>query len=119
MVSTLDDENKSTRSYTCKILNVMFINYKLTIDELHKMYAEMLKRLDDSSEDIRLIMIDTFKSYFKNIRANHIEKYDKILYHAYIEAIYQGLIIHLDDPNPSIEESILGKYIMNDLGRPA
>ena len=66
MLSTLDDENKLTRVYTCKILNILFINYKLTIDELHKMYAEMLKRLDDSCEDIRLIMIDAFKNLGTN-----------------------------------------------------
>ena len=109
MLSTLDDENKLTRVYTCKILNIILINnHKLSLDQLHKMYTEMIKRLDDNSEEIRLLMIDTFKSYFQNIKTHHLDKYDKVLYQAHLEAIYQGLIIHLDDPNPAIQENIRG-----------
>jgi dynein assembly factor 5 len=110
MLSTLDDENKLTRVYTCKILNIILINNnnKLTLDQLHKMYTEMIKRLDDNSEEIRLLMIDAFKSYFQNIKTHHFDKYDKVLYQAHLEAIYQGLIIHLDDPNPAIQENIRG-----------
>lgn len=108
MLATLDDENKLTRQYTCKILNILLINHRIELDQLHKMYIEMLKRLDDNSEDIRVATIDMFNAYFQNIIINHLNNYDKILYQAHLEAIYQGLLIHLDDPNPAIQESILG-----------
>lgn len=34
------------------------------------------------------------------------ESYDKDLYMAHIEALYKGLLIHLDDPSPQIQVSL-------------
>lgn len=39
------------------------------------------------------------------------EGYDANFYRAHLEAIYRGLLVHLDDPEPKIQEAVLGKLI--------
>ena len=70
------------------------------------MYPELLKRLDDSSDEIRIAVARTFLAYFDCFRGG----YDVGLYRAHLEAIYRGLLLHLDDPDKSIQEAMLGEY---------
>lgn len=106
MLSTLDDDNKNTRFYSAKIIKILLKLYKgkISLDELHKMYTELLKRLDDNSEDIRFEALNIFQIYFENL--NSFGSYDKILYQAHLQVLYQGLLIHLDDPNQIIQEKV-------------
>ena len=64
-------------------------------DELHNLYVELLKRLDDSSDELRLSVTDTLTTFFTLLP----EDYDKDLYKAHLQVLYRGLLIHLDDPN--------------------
>ena len=61
--ATLEDDNVSTRLLSCRILTKVFhtVGHSLDQDQLHNMYPDLLKRLDDSSDDIRLAMCQTFK----------------------------------------------------------
>ena len=36
------------------------------------------------------------------------ENYNVSLYSAHLEALYKGLLIHLDDPETRIQEAVLG-----------
>ena len=110
MTATLDDENKLTRLYTSKIIKIILgvYKHKIDMDKLHKMYPEIMKRLDDNSEDIRFETLNLLDVYFQNLNTG---SYDKILYQAHLKALYEGLLIHLDDANVKIQEKVLGKIL--------
>lgn len=105
LVSTLDDDNCATRLVTCNCFNfILKAGGKECFgpDELHKLYIELLKRLDDSSDELRIAVTNTFSTFFSLIP----EDYDKQLYKAHLQALYRGLLIHLDDPNTVIQEAV-------------
>ena len=106
--STLEDDSKDTRLISCRVLLHLFstVGRDLDQDRLHNLYPDLLKRLDDSSDDIRIAMAQTFSAYIECFRDN----YDVILYRAHIEAIYNGLLVHLDDPDRPIQQAVAGVY---------
>ncbi|XP_071107149.1 dynein axonemal assembly factor 5-like [Haliotis cracherodii] len=105
LISTINDGNKSTRLISCRVLTRLLdlMGTSLSQDRLHNMYPELLKRLDDSSDEVRLIVAKTFLAYFDCFESG----YDVGLYRAHLEAVYRGLLVHLDDPETSIQEAIL------------
>lgn len=105
--STLEDDDRDSRLLSCRILLHMFttVGRQLDQDRLHNVYPDLLKRLDDSVDDIRIAAAQAFTAYMDCFRDN----YDVILYQAHIEAIYSGLLIHLDDSNSSIQQAVYGK----------
>ena len=107
MLSLMDDDNKGTRLVACRVMTRTFDLCGSLIDQdrLHNMYLELLKRLDDSNDEIRVTVSKTFLAYLDCFA----DRYDVNLYRAHLEAMYKGLLVHLDDPEPKIQESILGK----------
>ncbi|KAK7506627.1 hypothetical protein BaRGS_00002102 [Batillaria attramentaria] len=105
ITTTMDDDNKSTRLISCRVMTRTFETLGSTLDQdqLHNLYPELLKRLDDSSDDIRVTVSCTFLAYFDCFQ----DKYDRDLYGAHLEAIYKGLLVHLDDPEQKIQEAVL------------
>ena len=103
----MDDDNKSTRLISCRTLTRTFdlLGSRLDQDRLHNLYPDLLKRMDDSSDEIRVVATHTFLAYFDCFQ----EKYEVNLYHAHLEAIYKGLLVHLDDPDPSIQQAVYGE----------
>ena len=107
MLACMDDDNKGTRLVACRVMTRTFdlAGPKVNQDRLHNMYVELLKRLDDSSDEIRLMVARTFLAYLDCFQA----AYDVQLYRAHLEAMYKGLLVHLDDPDDRIQEAILGE----------
>lgn len=105
IITTMDDDNKSTRLISCRVMTRTFetLGPALDQDRLHNLYPELLKRLDDSSDEIRIMVTRTFLAYFDCFQ----DKYDRSLYSAHLEAIYKGLLVHLDDPEQQIQEAVL------------
>ena len=64
--------------------------------------------MDDSSDDVRIAVAITFQKYFDCFE----DDYNVGLYRAHLEAIYKGLLVHLDDPEPRIQEAVLGKLLI-------
>lgn len=86
VLSCLDDDNQSTRLVSCKVLRAMLL-YKpksldgwfdtistanlfiriifAVVDKLHTIYCDLLKRLDDSSDDVRIATTQTLMSYIQ------------------------------------------------------
>ena len=111
MLSTLDDDNKSTRLYVTRVF-LMALDYygqRLDKDQLHKLYPEFIKRLDDQCEEIRLEILKIFYIYFSCLNQN----YDKILYQAHLQMIFENLLLYLDDANEEFQIKILS--ILNNL----
>ena len=72
MRSSMEDDNKSTRLVTCRVLGHIFriLGSRLDQDRLHNMYPDLLKRLDDSSDDIRVAMCATFVAYIDSFEVS-------------------------------------------------
>ena len=47
------------------LLNDCLYCCHLSADMLHQIYPELLKRMDDSSDEIRIVVTRTFLAYFK------------------------------------------------------
>ena len=107
MTSCLDDDNKSTRLYVCKLFSILFNNYskRFTKDQLHLLYPEFIKRLDDHSDEIRFEILKVFSIYIDCLNIN----YDKILYQAHMQVIYENLLLYLDDSNFDVQLKVFGK----------
>jgi dynein assembly factor 5 len=108
MLSSLDDDNRSTRSYVCKLFLIILSSYgkALDKDQLHKLYPEFIKRLDDQSEDIRFEIIRVFHVYIDSLNQN----YDNVLYQAHLQTIFENVLLYLDDPNLEIQLKIFSNY---------
>ncbi|XP_074630792.1 dynein axonemal assembly factor 5-like [Acropora palmata] len=105
LASCLDDHNQTTRLVSCKALQKLLVSCKSSFnaDMLHQIYPELLKRMDDSSDEIRIVVTRTFLAYFKTFPSD----YDTELYKLHLEAMFKGLLVHLDDPSSSIQEAVL------------
>eukprot|EP00795_Rhopilema_esculentum_P010870 gene10870-19690_t len=104
IISCLDDDNQTTRMVTCKTLLKLLCECRDSFDaeRLNKIYPELLKRMDDSNEEIRMLTTRAFSSYFKCF-----SNYDADFYRPHLEAMFKGLLIHLDDPDKAIQDSVL------------
>ncbi|XP_013406264.1 dynein assembly factor 5, axonemal [Lingula anatina] len=105
VVSTLDDDDKSTRLITCRVLMHLFnlLGTSIDQDRLHNISPELIKRLDDSSDDIRVAVSKTFLSMLDCFE----KPYNVDLYRAHLEFMFKGLLVHLDDPEANIQEAVL------------
>ena len=64
-------------------------------------YPSLLRLLDDSSDDVRLAACDTFTAYVRCVAPCDGSA-------AHVAAIYDGLLVHLDDHDPAIQQAVLG-----------
>ena len=96
LLSCIDDDVCATRLISCNCLNFLLTvggQECFDVDQLHALYTDLLKRLDDSSDELRLAVTQTFLTYFTLFPKD----YNVQLYKAHLQALYRGLLIHLDD----------------------
>lgn len=112
LVSVLDDDNKSTRLYICNIYHIILKHFgsMLSKEQLHKLYPEFIKRLDDPVDDIRFEILAVFGVYMKSL---HTSDYDKVLYQAHLQMIFENVLLYLDDSNEQVQVKVFGKYYLS------
>jgi len=101
--SCLDDSwSPDNRMIACLVLACLLEELQADIngEQLREVYPDMLKRLDDSNDKIRVVVCDALQMFFKCMPPN----WSRSLY----EYILRTLFVHLDDPNPDIQEGIYG-----------
>eukprot|EP00045_Choanoeca_perplexa_P009487 m.91812 g.91812 ORF g.91812 m.91812 type:complete len:863 (-) comp14918_c0_seq1:131-2719(-) len=109
LVTTMEDNATTARLVTVRVFEEIFrlhgslftANYE-SYDQLHKLYPELLRRLDDSDNDVRLMTCRAFQAYASIMTTG----YDVELYKAHTTGILRGMLIHLDDPNPAIQDAV-------------
>ena len=71
MRSAMEDDNKNTRLVTVRVLGHVFrlLGASVEQDKLHNMCPDLLKRLDDSCDDIRVAMCKTFVAFVDSFEA--------------------------------------------------
>ncbi|CAE7658796.1 Dnaaf5, partial [Symbiodinium pilosum] len=99
--SCLDDSwSPDNRMVACLVLSCTLADLQTEIngEQLREVYPELLKRLDDSNDKIRVAVCEALDVFFKCLPQN----WSRTLY----EYILRNLFVHLDDPNPEIQQGI-------------
>ncbi|MEE6498266.1 hypothetical protein FKM82_003023 [Ascaphus truei] len=107
VITALEEDSKMTRLMSCRIIKTLLsiCQSQLDPDKLNKIYPELLKRLDDASDEVRVAAAKTLNLWFKCIS----DEYERGTFKSHLEFLYQGLLVHLDDPDIHIQTTILGK----------
>ena len=98
----LDEDNTTARMIATRALAKLFSVASFDPDELHKIVPELIKRLDDRENSIRLSVTTTMLSLIDALP----DPYDSGLYRAHCDSLYEGLLIHLDDSEQEIQEAV-------------
>ncbi|KAK1164736.1 dynein assembly factor 5, axonemal-like [Acipenser oxyrinchus oxyrinchus] len=104
VIATLDEDSKMTREMACRIINAVLklCGDQFDPDGLNKVYPELLKRLDDACNGVRCTAAKALSSWFQCVR----EDYDRTTFRSHLEFLYRGLLVHLDDPDSSIQTAM-------------
>ncbi|XP_063790584.1 dynein axonemal assembly factor 5 isoform X2 [Pseudophryne corroboree] len=102
---TLEEDSKMSRLMSCRIVRALLAvsEHHLDPDKLNKIYPELIKRLDDASDEVRITAAKTLNLWFKCID----DRYERTTYKGHLEFLYRGLLVHLDDPDTSIQTTVL------------
>ncbi|KAG8509815.1 Dynein assembly factor 5, axonemal [Galemys pyrenaicus] len=92
ILTTLEEDSQMTRLMSCRIIDIFL-----------KTSAELLKRLDDVSNEVRLVAASTLVSWLQCIRSDSGKSY----YQNNIQYLYKELLIYLDDPDSAIQDAVL------------
>ncbi|UJR10180.1 hypothetical protein I4U23_014395 [Adineta vaga] len=111
VLGMLDDDDRLTRMNSCYVLQALFSNddaiRTIDNDRLHKAYPDLIKRLDDVSDDIRLAVCSTLNAYVQAFHGDFTVE----LYRAHLEDIAKVLLIHMDDQNNQIQNAVFDTII--------
>lgn len=67
--------------------------------------AELLKRLDDSSEEVRGVALRALSLWLSGLT----QEYNPEWCAAHLQLLFQQLLLHLDDPDSRVQEQVLGE----------
>uniref|UniRef100_A0ABK0LLB4 Dynein, axonemal, assembly factor 5 n=1 Tax=Rattus norvegicus TaxID=10116 RepID=A0ABK0LLB4_RAT len=105
VLATLEDDSQTTRLISCRIISRFLKNSGDTMEpeKFLKVYPELLKRLDDVSNDVRMAAASALLTWLKCI-----ESVDgKSAYQSSVQFLYRELLVHLDDPESAIQDTVL------------
>ncbi|KAG6974883.1 hypothetical protein JG687_00000115 [Phytophthora cactorum] len=99
--SSMDDSDAKTRQLVCLALQYLFVALPGCLGEepVHQLYAEILKRLDDSNDTVRKAACQTFTTFLKAAPKEHFRG-------TIIDYTLDCLFVHLDDSEPDIQEAV-------------
>lgn len=96
-----DDWDQDLRISACKVMAGFFIGYSQILDDIliSGIYPELLKRLDDSQDRIRILVCEPLKNFFDVLMRRSI-RFGNYKY------TITTLLIHLDDPSEIIQQAV-------------
>ncbi|DBA01279.1 TPA: hypothetical protein N0F65_001784 [Lagenidium giganteum] len=99
--SSLDDSDAKTRQLVCLALQYLFVALPGCLGEepVHQLYAEILKRLDDSNDVVRKAACQTFITFLRAAPSAHFQG-------TIISYTLDCLFVHLDDADPEIQQAV-------------
>ncbi|CAJ1075034.1 dynein assembly factor 5%2C axonemal [Xyrichtys novacula] len=105
VLSALDEDSQMSRLFACRSLSVIIklIGTALHPEALNKIYPELLKRLDDSSEEVRGVSLQALGLWMSGLT----KEYNPEFYSAHLQLLFQQLLLHLDDPDSSVQGDVL------------
>ena len=103
LTSMLEEDNITARIISTKALSKVLNESSVDVDELHKLIPELLKRLDDREDSVRIGVTKTLRALIGALP----RPYNCNLYKAHCDFLYEGLLVHLDDSDPNIQAVVL------------
>ena len=99
--TNLGDYDASSRQLCCLSLGIIFAGLPggLGMEPVHHLYPDLLKCLEDSSDDVRFAACGTLKVFLKSAPAEHFKG-------TLMDYLCDQLLIHMDDPDPVIQRSV-------------
>jgi len=107
--SCLDDDELVTRTNVLKLIANILHNDTITFDYdfLHQKLVPLMQRLDDSSDQMRILSAQCIARLFRNLERKE-PTYDIQLYGSHIEYALGPLFLHLDDNNDQLAVHLRG-----------
>ncbi|XP_037113036.1 dynein assembly factor 5, axonemal-like isoform X1 [Syngnathus acus] len=117
VLSSLDEDSPMGRLLACRSLCAVLglVGSSLGQEALNKIYPELLKRLDDSSEDVRGEALRALGLWLSSLGA----EYDTGLCASHLQFLFQQLLLHLDDPDGAVQDQVLEVLKTGSLVLPA
>ncbi|KAI8825196.1 armadillo-type protein [Fimicolochytrium jonesii] len=139
LCSCLEDDEVETRGGTLGVCRILLDGDLFDAPSLKKLYPELLKRMDDARDDIRIQTAKTFAHFFTaatlfsarmqpytstsppGVTSVLVDAHGKVvdrdagegarlvevrLDDVHWVAVVKGLVVHMDDVNPVLQESI-------------
>ncbi|KAI8854501.1 armadillo-type protein [Chytridium lagenaria] len=119
IVGCLDEDDAKTRELTLMSFGLLFsycVVTSVTLEAafLKKVYPELLKRLDDSVDDIRIRACGILEAFAEIVHRFHLQHKDLAdgahgftrLDDVHWVALIKGIVIHVDDSNGSVSGGI-------------
>ncbi|XP_056263167.1 dynein axonemal assembly factor 5 [Pseudoliparis swirei] len=105
VLSALEEDSQMGRLLACRSLTVILrlIGTSLHPEALNKIYPVLLKRLDDSSEEVRGVALQALGLWLSSLTGD----YNPELCAAHLQLLFQQLLLHLDDPDVSVQDDVL------------
>lgn len=106
ITSCLDDGEAYTRYLTTSVLAHIFKTLKRKFDNdiALKLYPDLIKRLDDSNDEVRLGICQALQHFW-------LAPIGDAFHATAIEYMLDCLLVHMDDTNKQIQESVLSVLI--------
>lgn len=108
-VSGLDDDNVETRRVVCNVLAFVIPRLggqRIDHDQMRLLYPELTKRLDDASDAVRVAACTPIIAMLRAVRYSASWSQAHNFDRTNLGYFLQGLLVHLDDPNPEIQAEV-------------
>nr|XP_023666379.1 dynein assembly factor 5, axonemal isoform X1 [Paramormyrops kingsleyae] len=105
ILAALDEDSQLSRLMACRSISALqtLAGKQLHPDTLNKIYPELLKRLDDSSEEVRAEALGALGRWLSCLG----REYDPQAFQPHLELLFQQLLLHLDDPDGAVQDAVL------------
>ncbi len=100
--SCLEDNDADTRRFSCSVLDVSFkLSPKsLEYDTIIDVYADLVKRLDDSNDDVRIAACDMLLAFVRAGASGALRS-------TALDYTLDALLVHLDDSDANVQQKVL------------
>ncbi|KAM6957240.1 dynein axonemal assembly factor 5 [Aplochiton taeniatus] len=105
LLSCLDEDSHMCRLLACRSITTLLqlTGNSLHPDALNNIYPELLKRLDDSSQEIRGAALRALGQWLSSLTKD----YNPQLYSGHLEFLFRQLLLYLDDPESHTQSVVL------------
>ncbi|XP_041633906.1 dynein assembly factor 5, axonemal-like [Cheilinus undulatus] len=105
LLSALDEDSQMGRLFAHRSLSsiLKLAGTSLHPEALNKIYPELVKHLDDSSEEVRSVALQALGLWLSSVTKD----YNRDFYTAHLQLLFQQLLLHLDDPDDSVQGNVL------------
>ncbi|KAM9843655.1 dynein axonemal assembly factor 5 [Aulostomus maculatus] len=105
VLSALEEDSQTGRLLACRSLSTILrlVGSSLHPEALNKIYPELLKRLDDSSEEVRGAALKALGLWLSSLT----EDYNPEHCAPHLQFLFQQLLLYLDDPDDSVQDQVL------------